>query len=371
MLLGEKIDILMKIAQLTKYGSLAASARQRFYQYQPFLEDEGFNIFKQPLFNNEYLQNFYSTNNRDIFRIAKCYLDRIQYLLSKPDVDLIWLHCELLPYLPSLFEKIVKLPKKPIIYDFDDAIFHNYDLNPKWYVKKILGSKLHTSINAAKIAFCGNEYLANYARPLCSNIKIVPTTVNSDILRPISDTDSIKKPMKIGWIGTPTTYKQYIHSKIPLLKSFTELNNCKISIMGSGESRGQFHQSIEFLDWSESKEVQFIQSLDIGIMPLDNSPWSNGKSGYKIIQYMSCGIPVVASPVGVNKKIIENGISGFLAETDEDWHESINILLNNQNLRQRMGASGRIKVEKEYSLKVWGPKISKIIREVLEDDIKK
>ena len=358
-----------KIALLTKYDSLAASARQRFYQYQPFLEDEGFELVKQPLFNNKYLKNYYTTNTRDIFQIAKCYLNRLQYLLSNPDVDLIWLHCELFPFFPSLFEKIVKIPRKPIIYDFDDAIFHNYDLNPKWYINKLLGLKLHTSISAAKIAFCGNEYLANYARPLCSKVMIIPTVVNSDLLRPKIENKIYKKKLKVGWIGTPSTYKQYLHEKLPLLKDLAELKNFKISIMGSVVPISKSNKTIEFVEWSESSESSFIQALDIGIMPLDNLPWSIGKSGYKIIQYMSCGIPVVASPIGVNNDLIENGINGFLASTNEDWSASIINLINDKNLRQQMGLLGREKIEKKYSLKVWGPKISKIICKVVEEDL--
>ena len=347
---------------------MAASARQRFYQYQPFLEKEGFELVRQPLFNNKYLKNFYTTNTRDIFQIAKCYLNRLQYLLSNPDIDLIWLHCELFPYFPSLFEKIVKIPRKPIIYDFDDAIFHNYDLSPKWYINKLLGLKLHTTISAAKIAFCGNEYLAKYARPLCSKVIIIPTVVNSDLLKPKIDCKIEKKKLNVGWIGTPSTYKQYLHNKLPFLKAIAEKKNFKISIMGSGEPIGESNQTIEFIDWSEPDESSFIQTLDIGIMPLDNSPWSIGKSGYKIIQYMSCGIPVVASPVGVNKILIENGKNGFLASTNEDWKISIIKLIKDKNLREQMGLSGRQKIEEKYSLKVWGPKISKIIYKVVEED---
>lgn len=186
MQLVKNFKIIMKVAILTKYGNLAASARQRFYQYQPYLEKEGFQLIKKPLFDDDYLNNLYKKNKRNILQISKCYFNRIIYLLSKPNVDLIWLHCELLPYLPSIFERLITLTKKPIIFDFDDAIFHNYDLSPKYIVKKFLGSKLHTTINQSRIAFCGNEYLARYARPLCQNVKIVPTIVDSDKLYPIS-----------------------------------------------------------------------------------------------------------------------------------------------------------------------------------------
>ena len=102
-------------------------------------------------------------------------------------------------------------------------------------------------------------------------------------------------------------------------------------------------------------------------MPLDNSPWARGKCGYKLIQYMACGLPVVASPVGVNKDIIDHGINGFLVETDEEWYATIKRLMNDQDLRHQMGYAGREKVKNQYSLKVWGPRVSGIAKSILED----
>ena len=119
----------MKIALLTRYDDLAASTRQRFDQYKPFLVNEGFEVIKYPLFNNSYLKKFYDTGKRDFGQVLAGYLSRLKWLMSKPDIDLIWLHCELFPYLPGLFEKLAALPGKPIIFDYDDAIFHNYDIN--------------------------------------------------------------------------------------------------------------------------------------------------------------------------------------------------------------------------------------------------
>ena len=121
-----------------------------------------------------------------------------------------------------------------------------------------------------------------------------------------------------------------------------------------------------FEPWSEATEVPLIQTFDIGIMPLTDTPWARGKCGYKLIQYMACGLPVIASPVGVNADIVEHGVNGFLADTEEEWAQAISTLLNDRELRRRMGAAGRKKVEAEYSLQVWGPKVAAMIRDVVE-----
>jgi hypothetical protein len=290
-------------------------------------------------------------------------------LLSKPDIDLVWLHCDLFPYMPGMLERLVSLPKKPIIYDFDDAIFHNYNLSPKWYVRKLLGSKLHDTIGVAKMAFCGNDYLAKYAQSLCPRTKIVPTVINTEIFHPLQNEQLKKYPLRIGWIGTPTTCNQYLYPKLTVLKELALKEGCEIYVMGASKDTRKLHPSIKVFEWSEEGEAPFIQSLDIGIMPLTNSPWARGKCGFKLIQYMACGLPVVASPVGVNCDIVENGENGFLAETDKDWYESIKILLNDKDLRLRMGSAGKKKIHNEFSLKTWGPKVSQMMHSVVKDSV--
>ena len=155
----------MKVALLTKYDDLAASTRLRFSQYKPYLKNKGIEMVYQPLLENSYLQNLYRNGKRDSSKILLSYLRRLKWLISKPDIDLIWLHCELFPYLPGFIEKLIKLPKKPIVFDYDDAIFHNYNLNPNKKIRMFLGKKLHATIGSASMSFCGNSYLAEYARP--------------------------------------------------------------------------------------------------------------------------------------------------------------------------------------------------------------
>ena len=353
----------MKVALLTKYGDLAASTRQRFDQYQPFLKEAGFEVLKYPLFNNNYLKEFYDTGNKNFIQVFTAYFKRLKWLISKPDIDLIWLHYELFPYLPGVFEKLISLPGKPIVFDYDDAFFFNYDSNPKWYVRKFLGQKLHYTIGAAKIAFCGNVYLANYARKSCSEIKIVPTVVNTDLLCPNTKKKKKGNSINIGWIGSPTTWN-YFEKILPVMKQVALTEDVSLLAMGASHNYVNTHSILNLFKWSKKEEVPFLQSLDIGVMPLNNTPWEKGKCGYKIIQYMACGIPVVASSVGANKDIIDHGVDGFLVKTHEEWRTFIKELINNKNLRQKMGNAGRKKIESKYSLKVWGPQVSEILKNI-------
>jgi glycosyltransferase involved in cell wall biosynthesis len=119
---------------------------------------------------------------------------------------------------------------------------------------------------------------------------------------------------------------------------------------------------VECVPWTEASEVAAIAECDIGVMPLFDSPWERGKCGYKLIQYMACGLPVVASSVGVNGQIVQEGISGFLADTAQAWVTVLAKLLADAALRQRMGHAGRLRVEQEYCLQVTGPRLVGLLR---------
>jgi glycosyltransferase involved in cell wall biosynthesis len=120
--------------------------------------------------------------------------------------------------------------------------------------------------------------------------------------------------------------------------------------------------------WSEATEVQELQTFDVGIMPLPDTPWERGKCGLKLIQYMACSRPVVGSPVGVNSQIITEGANGFLPRTQEEWVQALQKLQHDRLLRQRMGMAGRQLVENQYSLQVTAPTLAQVLREVGEKD---
>ena len=119
------------------------------------------------------------------------------------------------------------------------------------------------------------------------------------------------------------------------------------------------------LPWNEDDEVNEINNFDIGVMPLPDSPWERGKCGFKLIQYMACGLPVIASPIGVNSEIVEHGVNGFLVETVEEWESSLRTLMGDPELRHRMGQAGRVKIERQYSLQVTCPVITSVIKSIV------
>jgi len=345
---------------LAKYGTLAASTRQRFVQAAPYLKQAGIEINIHPLFNNAYLDRLFSGQKQPLGSIALAYIHRIRTLFTARDYDFIWVHCELFPYLQGFMEQLVSLSDKPVIYDFDDAIFHQYDQHKNPIIRAVLGTKLSPLLARANIAFCGNAYLENYAKRYCARTEIIPTTVDISLYQPRATPSST--PITLGWIGSPSTWR-YGAAMGDVLSDFAHGENHRVLIIGAQHAANTTYP-FEFRDWTEAREITDIQEMDIGIMPIPDEPWARGKCGYKLIQYMGCGIPVIASPVGVNSEIVEHGVNGFLASTSEEWRAAIAQLSADAALRERMGNAGRARVESQYSIQTFGPRMAGLIHEL-------
>jgi glycosyltransferase involved in cell wall biosynthesis len=353
----------MKLLALTKYGDRAASVRQRLLQFRPFLTESNITIECHPLLDNEYLKRTLQGRRPPLLRIGRSYLDRLVSLLFLRNFDVLWVQYELFPYVLGVAEKLAFVSSKPIVCDFDDAIFHQYDAHANPLVRRLLGRKLEPLLRGASLCICGNAYLKSYADQFCPRTEIVPTVLDTTVYVPGGVG---QRPLTIGWIGSPSTWT-FVQPLIPLLQRLADEMGLVIRVVGAGAGRANPAGSrFQFLEWSEESEIASIQGMDIGVMPLPDEPWARGKCGYKLIQYMACGVPVVASPVGVNSDIVDEGVNGFLARTESEWEAAIRRLAASPELRATLGARGREKVVNAYSLQVHGPRLAALLREVVD-----
>lgn len=339
----------MRVLLLSKYGRLGASSRVRSLQYIPYLSERGFAIDVCPLFADRYLTRLYASRNT-AGEVFLGYLRRLGRLLRVSSYDVIWVEKEIFPFFPAIAERILSILGIPYMVDYDDALFHRYDLNKSAIVRTVLGRKIDVVMRYANLVVAGNDYLAGRARIAgARRVEIVPTVVDTDqyAARAVSpDTDSVV----VGWIGTPKTSK-YLNIVAGAAEQLKQAYGERLRFVAIGAERSEVRSNaFEFLPWQESTEVSSLQALDIGIMPLEDSPWERGKCGYKLIQYMACGVPVVGSPVGVNSEIVEHGQAGYLAREQSEWRSCLSSLIDNRGLRMKMGATGRQRVEKMYSL---------------------
>lgn len=382
----------MNILILPKYGQMAATTRYRFSQYLPFLEREGISFSVSPLLSDVYLAGRFQNGRTPLAEVTLCYLSRMWLLLKvllattvsvrgSAKYDLLIIHCELFPFLPPFFEFALSLLNVPYIYDFDDAIFHQYDQHPRHLVRRIFSNKISYIISKAKMVFAGSPYLADYAKRFNPSVEDMPTVVSikayqtrswPEPLKVISTTTLPSRPFVIGWIGTPST-TPYLSEVAEALRIFCERypdpGQIQIKLVGASSAllppmRGV---PIEIIPWTEASETTIIQSFDVGIMPLPDEPWARGKCAFKLLQYMACGIPVIASPVGMNKNVVLNtemahrnsaadGPTGLLASTSAEWVAAFEDFYQHPSRAIAMGRQGRLCVEENYSVEIQGPR---------------
>lgn len=346
----------MRILVLTKYGFEAASTRQRFVQYQPALTEAGFELAYAPLFDDVHVRRIVRGRRADWAQTVLAYARRLTRVRDGRDYHLIWVHCELFPYLPGILERLISLTNVPLVLDYDDAIFHNYDLHRNALVRRLLGRKMRPLISRAAAVVAGNDYLASYARQWNDCVTIVPTVVDTKAYVPAKRES--ERQITIGWIGSPSTWTAYVRPYLSLLRKTCSETGARFLVVGAGDlaARDRF-EGMEQRAWSEAREIADVQEMDIGIMPLPDDAWARGKCGYKLIQYMACGLPVVASPVGVNCDIVSDGDNGFLVNSPEAWSEALVGLLRDPFLRAALGDAGRVRAVRDYSLASQAPRL--------------
>ncbi len=350
-----------RILLLSRYTRVGASSRLRFFQYLPYLEKMGFSLTIRPFFGDNYLADLYN-GKVPIFSVMKSYIARLGTVLSARRFDAIWMEAELFRWLPVQVEEVLCPTGVPLIVDYDDAIFHWYETQRFPGVSRLLGQKINRIMEKADLVVVGNDYLGSYAHSAGARwVEKVSTVVDVDrYFVPGRDTS---KCLTLGWIGTPVTSKflSFISEALQ-----TIVNKYGVRIVAVGAKPQQWDGlPVEVRPWQESTEVAEIQDFDIGLMPLPDEPYERGKCGYKLIQYMACGKPVVASPVGMNAEIVRVGENGFLATSIDEWVDGLSRLIEDPNLRLRMGQAGRSMVESDYSLQMQAPRLERMLRSVI------
>lgn len=351
----------IRVLFLTKYCRQGASSRYRSFQYLPMLSEAGFDCTVEPLFDDAYLAELYDTRRVSRGRVLARLLRRLTVVAAARRFDLVFLEKEILPYFLTLPERWLGLINLPYVADYDDALHHQYDQHGSWWVRRLLGNKIATVMRHATVVTAGNAYLADYARRVGAGwVEVIPTVIDVSRYSFGPSLLQSKRPLIVGWIGSPSTTR-YLEAIGPALAEVCRTHDVQVRLIGAGPVELP-EVPLERLPWIEAEEVAQLKRFDIGIMPLPDEPWERGKCGFKLIQYMACGLPVLASPVGVNCEIVEPGVNGFLADSVSQWIEALNTLLDDADLRQRLGAAGRCKVERQYSIQVTGPRLAEILR---------
>ena len=359
----------IKILFISPVPVEGAGCRFRVYQYFPYLKGHNIKVRLSPFLFPSYFNIVYKPGTvlLKVIYFSLSTLRRLYDLISALAYDIIFVYREAYPIGPPIFEYMVHFLGKPIICDFDDAIF----LPNTSRVNKFLRlwrrhRNIDKVIQLSDCVIAGNDYLKNYALKFHKNVFVLPTVIDTNRYIPATgDKYSTNEKLVIGWIGSATT-QDYLVPFIPIFKKLRErYENIFLKIISSNfTSIEGFDNNIIFQEWSLKSELEDLQSFDIGIMPMPDNNWTRGKCGFKAILYMSISVPAVCSPVGVNTEIIQDGVNGFLSNSGEEWIQKLSRLIENSGLRNELGKQGRKTVEENFSLNVNRPKLLGVLEKV-------
>jgi len=361
----------MKVLFLAAYSELAASSRTRVYCFLPLLKQKGIEC-ECICFTPAFLHKLTLQHKGLIFKLTYYFLGFLTKIISiiyaliiARNYDIIFIQKIIFPF---GLEKFLKLLNKNIIFEFDDAIFTDED-EKKSFLNKIKANfkknGFANMLKVAKVCLVENDYNRDIALKYCPWIEIITGPIDTEryFLKEKKDKE---KQFIIGWIGSSSTQK-YLFLVEEALRELSKKYNIILRLSGVQKDFNMSGVNYQIEKWDIATEVAFAQSFNIGIVPLPDNAWTRGKGNYKLLQYMASGIPAVASPVETSKDMIKDGVNGFLANSHKEWVDKISLLIENENLRKKMGIEARKTMEDRYSLKMAAEKLVEIFENILNN----
>lgn len=337
-----------RVLALCRYAEAGASSRVRMYQYIPHLERLGISVVPLPLLPDTYVDDLYAGRSVNVLAVARAYLQRVRSLLQQDRNAVLWVEKELFPWLPARVDSWFLARGRRVVIDCDDAVWLRYQSLNNGAARALLGGKFGRLFGAAHCITAGNRAIGEFARHAgAADVRVIPSVVDRDRYA-VRTAPREPGPLRIGWIGTPSTV-HYLRTLGPVLKVVAERQPFQLVCVGGGMLPLPGLE-VDSRPWILAGEADAIRRFDIGVMPLTDGEWERGKCGYKLIQYMACGVPVVGSRVGANMDIVSEGVDGLLAGGNAEWIAALESLLTNPELAARLGAAGRHRVEREFSV---------------------
>lgn len=313
------------------------------YQLQRWLKDHGWDLTILPGYSDNLLKLLQKARGlpRLYSTFVSPFIRRRQIRIAAREADIVIVHKSITSINSKPFlEKYLRSLHKRIIFNFDDA------------VNEAGVPYLDERIKLADAVWVGHPLLAEYSKKYCSKVHIIESAVDTDRYNK-NDDYQLNNPPIILWIGTPYGLRYLSILEKPLSR-LAEQEEFVFQIIC--RERFSFASRIkqEWLPFDYDKEVSYLHNCDVAVMPLFDEPYERAKENYKVKMYLSCGLPTICSPVGINNKFIKDGENGFLADTSDSWANRLLLLLKDQELRQRFGGAGRKYILKNYTIPVIG-----------------
>ncbi len=357
----------MRVLALASYPVEAAATRYRLEQFVGPLGERGIELEVRPFLSSRQFGSLYRRDQlpRTAAGLVASAFRRFGDVARARRADVILVQREAMMFGPPLFEWLTtRVGRRPMVLDLDDATYVSYTSptygrlasSLKWF------SKTDDLIRWARVVTCGNRYIAEYVEGKGSRARVIPTVVDTEKFRPAPPAEGRDIPV-LGWIGTHSTF-QYLKAIFPALQELARSHSFRLKVVGAGTREIDLPGvEVESLDWSLEREIADFQSFDIGLYPIVADEWSQGKSGFKAVQYMAVGIPYVVSPVGTCAELGEAGVTHLEATSPAEWTAALSRLLADEEGRRRMGSAGRRHAVEHYTVPIQADKLAQALRE--------
>lgn len=359
----------MKVLLFTKYDSLGPSSRIRCLQYISRLDEHEVKVDAHCLINNKMLLRKFQGDKKYRFgSLLFSYMRRLNQVRRAHLYDVVWIQKEFLPGLPFWLEHLFLKRAKKIALDIDDAEYLKYQKNSNPIKRALYSDKFPKIAQNYNLVVVGNSFLKSKFTRWSENslLKVIPSVVdfqkyeNNRIYQSRPDNLFV-----IGWIGSPSSEK-YLRVIISVVKELAYTSNSRVELRLIGASPNQYreHDFITVIPWKECTEIKELSHFDVGIMPLNNSEWEEGKCSFKVIQYMAAGKPVVLNSTAANREVIIDGTNGLFADSHIAWLNSLKKLMDNPSLRHKMGLANMKRAKRYYSLSSQSGVIAELFKSV-------
>jgi glycosyltransferase involved in cell wall biosynthesis len=337
-------------------GETNASSRQRVLQYFPYLRQHGIQPFASRPVPEPVYQRLIEQRGSKLGFYSLFLVCRLLDVLRAQRADVVVIQRDLFPFGPPVLERLLARRNPRLVYDTDDATYLRPAFTPRTPFQRLRRfDKVADVVSSARWVSVATEPIAAWARRLNHHVSVVPMAVDPAEYDRVRHSPGSSERVVLGWAGTAGGLR-YLETLAPVLREIAEKYPIVVRVVSGGFNHARLKGvPLDARPWTAETTLEDLRGFDVGLVPLDDTPFEQAKFPFKLLQYLALGVPAVSARVGVACNVIEHGHNGLLAGSPEEWRGALESLVVDARLRQRLGVAGRETVAANYTIERVAP----------------